>query len=409
VSVNANQAAPASATPSSERAMATRMLALATLALLVSFAVWGLVSPLAPTFRERYRLSAAEVGLLVAMPVLLGSLGRIPLGLLTDRFGGKRVFSILLLAILVPLALVGLTTSFPALLGASLLLGIAGTAFAVGVPFVSRWFPPRRQGMALGVYGIGSGGTAISSFFAPRLAERIGWQATFWVFMPAVALMAAAFWLLGRDAPAAPRPPQTLGQRFGVMRRRPVAWVLALFYFVTFGGLVAMSVYLPTLLVDAYGLSRIDAGARTAGFVVLATLCRPLGGTLADRAPATSILNAVFLVVAALAIVLAFGPDFVVLTIAVLGIAAALGFGNGAVFKLVAELFPTETGTVTGVVGAAGGLGGFFPPLVVGAVFDVTGAYAIGFMLLSEFALGCLIVNLLALQRRALMLEPKGE
>ncbi|HEU5430669.1 MAG TPA: MFS transporter, partial [Thermomicrobiales bacterium] len=174
----------------------TRMLALATLALLVSFAVWGLVAPLAPVFRERYELSGVEVGLLVAMPVLLGSLGRIPLGLLTDRFGGRRVFSALLLAMLVPLALVGLTGSYATLLGASLLLGIAGSAFAVGVPFVSRWFPPERQGMALGIYGIGSGGTAISSFFAPRLAERIGWQATFWVFLPVVALMAAAFWLL---------------------------------------------------------------------------------------------------------------------------------------------------------------------------------------------------------------------
>ncbi len=392
-----------------DRSMATRMLALATLAFLVSFAVWGLVSPLAPVFRERYGLSGIEVGLLVAIPVLLGSLGRIPLGLLTDRFGGRLVFTALLVAMLVPLALVGLTNSYPALLGASLLLGIAGASFAVGVPFVSRWFPPERQGMALGIYGAGSGGTAISSFFAPRLADSIGWRATVWVFLPAVAVMAVAFWLLGRDAPGPAQAPQSLGERFGVMRRRPVAWVLALFYFVSFGGLVAMSVYLPTLLVDAYGLSRTDAGARTAGFVVLATLCRPLGGTLADRMPASAILNAVFLVVAALAIVLAFGPNFAVLTIAVLGIAAALGFGNGAVFKMVAELFPKETGTVTGVVGAAGGLGGFFPPLVVGAVFDVTGSYAIGFMLLSEFALGCLIVNLLALQRHALMLEPKSE
>ncbi|HEU0116653.1 MAG TPA: MFS transporter, partial [Thermomicrobiales bacterium] len=402
----AAQPAPAAAPAAPNPAMATRMLALATLAFLVCFAVWGLVAPLAPVFRERYHLSGVEVGLLVAMPVLLGSLGRIPLGLLTDRFGGRLTFTALLVAILVPLALAGLTDSYATLLGASLLLGIAGAAFAVGVPFVAGWFPPARQGMALGVYGAGSGGTAISSFFAPRLAETIGWRATFWLFLPLVAAMAVLFWLFGRDAPAPPRPSQTLGQRFAIMRRRPIGWVLALFYFVTFGGLVAMSVYLPTLLVDAYGLSRIDAGARTAGFVVLATLCRPIGGTLADRVPASAILNAVFLVVAALAIVLAFQPSFAVLTVAVLGIAAALGFGNGAVFKLVAERFPHETGTVTGVVGAAGGLGGFFPPLVVGAVFDVTDSYAIGFMLLSEFALGCLIVNVLALQRRAAALEP---
>ena len=164
---------------------------------------------------------------------------------------------------------------------------------------------------------------------------------------------------------------------------------------------VAISVYLPTFLVDAFGLERADAAARAAGFVVLATLMRPVGGTLADRWGAAPVLNGTFLAVALLPIVLAFGPGFATITVAFLGIAAALGLGNGAVFKLVAEEFPHETGTVTGLAGAAGGLGGFFPPILMGLVLDATGAYSIGFMLLSEIALGCLIVNLLVMQRRA--------
>jgi NNP family nitrate/nitrite transporter-like MFS transporter len=197
-----------------------------------------------------------------------------------------------------------------------------------------------------------------------------------------------------------------VAERFAVFRRAPVSWVLALFYFVTFGGFVAISTYLPTLLVGAYGLERADAGARAAGFVALATLARPLGGALADRWGGTPLLNGTFAVAAALAVVLAFEPGMLLITVAFLGIAFALGLGNGAVFKLVAEYFPRETGTVTGLVGAAGGLGGFFPPLVMGAVRDATGSYAIGFMLLSEFALLCLLVNVLVLQRRAERLTP---
>jgi NNP family nitrate/nitrite transporter-like MFS transporter len=180
-----------------------------------------------------------------------------------------------------------------------------------------------------------------------------------------------------------------------------MAWVLSLFYFLTFGGFVAISVYLPTFLVDAYGLPRADAAARAAGFTVVATLARPIGGLLSDRWGGAPVLNGGFLAVALLPILLAFQPSMLLITVAFLAIAAAFGLGNGAVFKLVAQTFPKETGAVTGLVGAAGGLGGFFPPILMGLVRDLTGGYAIGFMLLSEIALGCLIVNLLVLQRRA--------
>lgn len=376
-------------------------LVLATLAFTLCFAVWGLVSPLAPLFRDLYRLSGIEVGLLVALPVVLGSLARIPMGLLTDRFGGRVVFTALMLALLVPVALVGFAGSYGMLLMVSFLLGLGGASFAVGVPFVARWFPPARQGFALGIYGMGNVGTAVAALVAPRVAERLGWPAAFWIFLPALVAMAALFWLLGRDAPGFVPRHESLGGRLALFRRWPLSWVLALFYFVTFGGFVAISVYLPTLLVTAYGLERADAAARAAGFVALATLARPLGGYLADRWGGAPILNGVFMVAAAFAVVLAFEPGIVVITVAFLAIALMLGLGNGAVFKLVAERFPAETGTVAGLVGAAGGLGGFFPPLVMGFVKDVTGSYAIGFMLLSEFALLCLVVNVLVLQQRA--------
>ena len=395
------------AAPAGSRAGAWPALILATLAFAVCFAVWGLLSPLAPTFRELYWLSATEVGFLVAVPVMLGSIARIPLGLLADRFGGRTVFSALMAFLALPLLLAGLTASFGTLLAVSFLLGMAGASFAVGVPFVARWFPPERQGMALGVYGMGNIGTAVAALTAPALASALGgWRWAFWGYIPVVLAMAAVFWLLGRDAPG-PRPAGSLAARLAPFRRPP-AWVLSLFYFVTFGGFVAISVYLPTLLVDAYGLARGDAAARAAGFTVLATIARPVGGTLADRAGGSIVLNGTFLVVALLAVVLAFQPEMALVTVAFLGIATCLGLGNGAVFKLVAEIFPRETGAVTGLVGAAGGLGGFFPPILMGAVRDATGSYAIGFMLLSEFALGCLIVNLLVLQRRATLLMPEA-
>ncbi len=378
-----------------------RALVLATLAFTLSFAVWGSVAPLAPMFRQIYHLSATGVGFLIAVPVLLGSLMRIPFGVLTDRYGGRVMFP-LLLAALVPSALVmGMVGSFAALIATMFFLGVAGASFAIGIPFVSGWFAPRRQGFALGVYGAGNIGTAIAAKLGPYMAARYGLAWAYWVYVPALLALAATFWLVGRDAPARSRSQVPMLHRLAVLRDRPFTWVPILFYFVTFGGFVAIGSFLPTFLVSQYGLTIGDAGTRTAGFILLATLARPVGGSLADRWGAAPTLNLAFLVVALFAIVLAFEATMGPITVAFLGVAFALGLGNGAVFKLVADEFPRQTGVVGGLVGAAGGLGGFFPPLVMGFVKDSTGSYAIGFMLLSEFALGCLVVNVLALQKGA--------
>lgn len=383
-----------------------RVLAVATVAFALCFSVWGLVPPLAPFFRERYDLTTTQVGILVATPVLLGAILRIPAGLLTDRLGGRVVFPALLLLLVPSVVLVALSESFATLLGAVLLLGASGASFAIGIPFVSQWFSRERQGFALGVYGAGNIGTALAAIVAPRLTASFGWTWAFWVWIPLLVAMAALVYVTTAEAPTFLPRTGSMGTRLRVMVDRPVSWVLVLFYFVTFGGFVAMGAFLPSLLVAEYGLTVADAGMRTAGFVVMATVARPLGGWLADRLGGTRVLDVVFLSETVFAVLIAFGPGMVGITIGFLGSALVLGIGNGAVFKLVAEYFPKETGTVAGLVGAAGGLGGFFPPILLGFVRDATGSYAIGFMLLSEFALACLIVSLLALQGHAALFMP---
>lgn len=360
-----------------------RPLALGTLSFAVSFAVWGLISAFAPRFRDLFSLSGTQTALLVALPVLLGSLGRFPMGLLADRLGGRRVFTVLLILIAVPAWLVPAAKSYESLLAVAFFLGLAGSAFPVGVGFVSRWTPPARQGSALGVYGLGNVGQSAAVFLGPLLAAAMGWQNVFRGMAVLSVVWGVAFGLLARNAPGAPRP-AGLGAALRVLRQ-PLAWVLSLFYFLTFGGFVAFAVYLPTLLRDAFGLAPADAGFRAAGFVLLATLLRPAGGWLSDRIGGARVLAGVFLGVVPFALLLTW-PAMLPFTVGALGCAALLGLGNGAVFKLVPQYFPTETGTVTGLVGAMGGLGGFFPPLLLGFFRDRLGAVWPGFALLAAMA-----------------------
>lgn len=379
---------------------AARALFLSTMAFAVSFAVWGLIGALAPTFAQTYGLSAKAKSLMIAIPVLLGALGRIPAGMLADRFGGRRVFAVLLLLSAIPATLIGFSNSYTALIGLGLFLGVAGSTFPVGVGFTSKWFTPDQQGTALGVYGMGNIGQSIAVFGAPLLVIALGsWQPVFFVFAAIAAIWGVVFFLVARDAESEIKP-KTVAENFAVLRREPLAWVLSLFYFLTFGGFVAFSIYLPTLLRDNFKLSAADAGARTAGFVLLATLMRPVGGMLADRKGGARILVAVFISVAVLGALMGC-PWMPTFTVGALGAAAALGLGNGAVFKLVPQYFPKETATVTGLVGAFGGLGGFFPPLVLGVLRDATGAYTWGFIFLAIFSLFCLAINLMVFVKPA--------
>ena len=384
-----------------------RALTLSTTAFAVSFAVWGLIAALAPTFTELYHLTGKEKSVMIAVPVLLGSIGRLFAGILADRFGGRNVFTGLLLFSAIPAVAIGLSTSFTQLVIFGLFLGLAGTTFPVGIGFTSKWFKPANQGTALGIYGMGNIGQSVAVFFAPVLALWFGdWRTVFFVFAAVAFIWGIVFYFSARDA-AAPGQAKSLGEIFGVLRRSSMAWILSLFYFLTFGGFVALALYLPTFLKEMFGLSATDAGARTAGFVLLATLLRPVGGMLADKFGGSRVLLGVFAAIAALSLLLSF-VSIAPFTVGALGCAAALGLGNGAVFKLVPEYFPAETGTVTGLVGAFGGLGGFFPPLVLGLVKDATGAYTFGFVLLSVFAVVCLAVSYFSFVRGSSLSPAQG-
>ena len=377
----------------------SRQLALATLAFTVCFYGWSLLGPLSPDLQEDLGLSDFETSVLVAIPVLMGSLMRIPLGWLSDRYGGRRVFSALMA--FAPLPLVALALWHDALapiLVFGFFLGFAGASFAVGVPFVNAWYPPERQGAALGIYGIGTGGTVLAGLTAPGIASAWGMAAPFWIAAGLVIVTSLAFYARARDAvrPAREGPAPGMFASLSVFRSSGRAWALALFYFLAFGGFIAMFLYLPKLLTGEYDISKADAGARAAGFALLAVVGRPVGGVLSDRVGAVRILLVSLVTITVLALVLAVAYRSIVpLTIACLTMAVALGLGQGATFKLVPEWFPDRVGAVTGVVGAAGGLGGFFPPLVLGAV-----GYTLGFVLMALVALACLAV-LAAIRPRA--------
>lgn len=383
---------PSNVPPEAGAPGATRALVLSTLALAVNFWAWNLLGPLAPTYRELLALTPFQVSLLVAVPALIGALARIPIGALTDRYGGRVMFTAVTALTIAPVLFLATTTAYPALLVGGLLLGLGGASFAVGIPFVNAWTPPERRGLALGIYGAGNVGTAISGFLSPSIAEAMGRPAAFLVVAAALAATAGVFFLFGRDAPGRTPSTGSMTARFIEAVRLPIARDLALLYAVTFGGFVAFGAYLPTFLVEAYGLEIGDAALRAAGFIVLATATRPVGGALADRFGGVPVLLASLVAIGVGAIVTAFEPEIVTATVGFLTIAAALGVGNGAVFALVGRRSPEgQVGSVTGLVGAAGGLGGFLPPIIMGLVYQATGSYAIGLMLLSDVAFAAAI------------------
>ena len=371
---------------------ASRNLILATVAFAVAFVGWSLIAPLGKRFQDDLDLTNTRTLMLTAVPVVLGSLLRIPVGALTDRLGGRVMFPVVLAVSAIPAAVFGFVDGYAALIVVGFFLGIAGSSFAVGVPFVAGWYPKERQGFALGVYGMGNIGTAVAAFGAPAIVDWLGREAL--GIAAAVLLLATAlvFYRMAEDPPRGP----AVDYR-AVLRSGWKLWRLSLLYFVTFGGFVAMAVFLPKLLRDWFDISLTNAGLRAAGFTVVATLARPVGGFLSDRIGSATVLVFVFVGAGLDATWLAYisgDPTWVPVTIACLTLAGFLGLGNGAVFKAVPLDFPQATGAATGIVGAAGGLGGFFPPVVMGIVKDHFDTYALGFVGLLVFAVICLVVSL---------------
>ena len=367
----------------------TLQLTLATGAFAVCFAIFGSVSAMMPLLRDRLALSPMQVSIALAVPVLLGSLGRIPAGMLTDRFGGRSVYAVMMAISILPAIFIAGASTYAQLLAFGAVLGISLASFSVGAAFSSRWYPPAKQGTALGIYGAGNAGQSLAAFGAPVVAATLGFAWGFRIFA-LIAFLWLLFWLVAARNPVVTVRPQSFAATLAPMREGR-CWILSLYYFLTFGGFVAMSVYLPTFLTDLFSLTPQDAGLRTAGFVLLATAMRPVGGILSDRVGGETILTWVFPATAVFAIFMSF-PTMVTFTIGALGMAAAIGLGNGAVFKLVPQSFPKNVGSATGLVGAAGGLGGFFPPLLLGTVRTYTGSFLVGFMLLAAFSILCLIV-----------------
>jgi NNP family nitrate/nitrite transporter-like MFS transporter len=375
-----------------------RNLALATAAFAVTFWAWNLIGPLSGSYSRQLTLSPTQTSLLVAIPVLVGSLGRIPVGMLTDRLGGRRMFAIICFVSIVPVLFVGWSNSYGWLLFWGFLLGIPGTSFAVGIPFVNAWYEAPRRGFATGVFGAGMGGTALSSFFTPRLVEDFGRPSAHLLMAAVLALMGVIMLGGSRNSPAwSPSTASALPRIKEAMKIR-ATWQCAFLYAVTFGGFVAFSTYLPTLLQNVYHFAQTDAGLRTAGFSIAAVLSRPLGGTLSDRVGPVKVLLVSLGGTALMALVLALRPPAEVPAgVSFVLMAFFLGLGTGGVFALVAKLVEaSRVGTVTGLVGAAGGLGGYFPPLVMGAVYTAAGAYTIGYVLLAATALVALAYTLRA-------------
>jgi NNP family nitrate/nitrite transporter-like MFS transporter len=384
------------------------MLALATIGFAVNFWAWALLSPLGPLFREQGTLGAlseSDVALLVAVPVVVGSLGRIVVGALTDRFGGRIMFPLVSVATIVPILFIGFfaLTSYWALIAGGFFLGIAGTAFAVGVPFVNAWFSPGRRGLAVGIFGAGMGGTAVSALTTVWLYTNLGERAPFLITAVALAVYAVVAWVLLRDAPGRVVPSASLVSRVRSNAALPISWQACILYAVAFGGYVAFSVYLPSYLKVTYGLDPADAANRMAGFVVVAVLMRPVGGWPSDRFGPVPVLGGGFAVVAVCAGIAATTPILEhVGTAAFLTMAAALGSGSGATFALIAKVTdPARVGGVTGLVGAAGGLGGFVPPLLMGYIYGRTDSYETGLWLLSATAALTLVLTLTVVRRTA--------
>lgn len=374
---------------------------LATLASTVGFWAWMSIAPLQKTYATELGLNEGQISLMLATPVLVGALGRVVVGALTDRFGGRKMFTLVLLGAAPAVLLVAFAStikSFPLLIIAGFYLGVAGTIFAVGIPFSSAWYVPARRGFANGVFGMGMIGTAVSAFFTPRLALAIGFFPTHLLIAGVMVGMAALVWFFLRESPAWTPSKQPLVPKVMGALKLAITWQMSFLYAIVFGGFVAFSTYLPKYLTTIYPteVDPVGAGTRTATFAVAAVIARPIGGVLADRFGPKIVALTSLAGVAILAYVVGLQPAEGIVTGATfLGMAAFMGLGMGAVFAWIGPSTPKDkVGAVSGVVAAAGGLGGYFPPLVMGATYHSdTNSYSLGLWLLLIAATVALVLG----------------
>ena len=366
----------------------------------LSFMVWVMLGPLGVHIARDLGLTAAQKGLIVATPVLAGALLRLVAGLLVDRIGPKHTGAVGQLAVMSGL-LAAWTLgigSFAGVLALGVVLGVAGASFAVALPLASRWYPPQHQGTALGIAGAGNSGTAFAALVAPTLATLYGWNDVFGLAVLPLAAVFILYLVLAKDSPEQPAA-KPLAAYLAPLKTGD-AWWFMFFYGVTFGGFVGLSSSLTIYFNDQYGLDPVTAGYFTAACVFAGSLIRPIGGAVADRIGGIKSLSVMYAVAATALIVVSMGLASAVQALVVFVIAMlALGMGNGAVFQLVPQRFRDEIGVMTGLVGMAGGIGGFYLASSLGAARQWTGDYGNGFLIFAGLAVVAL-VGLTAVKRR---------
>ena len=354
----------------------------------VSFMVWVLLGALANSIVPDFDLNETERGLMLAVPLLGGSLLRLVLGVMTDRIGARRTGIVGMILTVVPLLVGWLwADNYVALLLVGVMLGVAGASFAAALPLASRWYPPQYQGLAMGIAGAGNSGTVLTTLFGPMLAAVFGWRPVFALALIPLLLTLILFVLFTRDSPNQPSAKRL--QDYAAVLRLSDTWWFCLFYSATFGGFVGLAVFLNSFFKVQYGLSAVEAGYFATACVVSGSFLRPVGGYLADRFGGVRLLTALYVGVGVMMLGVGLLPPLALgATLLFLGM-GLLGMGNGSVFQLVPQRFPREIGVITGIVGAAGGVGGFFLPTLLGSIKQLTGTFSYAFMIFALAALFC--------------------
>lgn len=392
-------------TPSSD---SRRALGLSTFAFTVCFAVWTIFSIIGIQISEQLALTETQFGLLIGMPILTGSLVRIVLGFASDRWGGRQVYTATMLTAALATFLLSWATTYPQMLVAALGVGLAGGSFAVGVAYVSRFFDGARQGTALGIFGVGNVGAAVTKFLAPFVMLAVGWQATAQVWAAALVFTAVLFWTFSKDDPV------TLARRGTTATRRSLraefaplenvqVWRFSAYYFFCFGAFVAMVLWLPHYLIGVYGLDLKTAGMIAAAYSIPASIFRAYGGVLSDRIGARAVMYATFLVSLPATAILALpaGVPLSVFFVVIFLLGFFMSLGKAAVFKHIASYYPQNVGVVGGLVGMIGGLGGFVLPLLFGWLKEETGLWSSCFALLFLLVGACMLWMALSIRQTA--------
>ena len=382
-----------------------------TLAFTVCFAVWVMFSIIGIPIKTNLNLNETEFGLLAATPILSGSLIRLPLGMWTDKYGGRIVFLVLMLCTVLPIYVIGDATRYWQFLVLGLFVGVAGGSFSVGISYVARWFSKARQGFAMGIFGAGNAGAAVTKFVAPSLVAAYGWQMVPKVYAVAMLATCGIFWLLTYSDPAH-RVSSSVTMRDQLLALKdPRVWRYCQYYAMVFGGYVGLSLWMTKYYISEYGLSIQTAALVAAIFVLPSGVIRALGGWVSDKLGAHSVTNAILWISWVCLFLLSLpqggftvktvqGPaTFVVglnvwvFTVLLFVVGIAWGFGKASVFKHIADEYPKNIGVISGIVGLMGGLGGFVLPIVFGALVDLTGIRSSAFMFL--FAMTCLSLVLM--------------